>query len=138
MRSRIWLVVWIIGILFPMEFLARVWPAFGRVFNPIFSPDWVHIVMHTLLYSGLVFLLAQAISPISLKAGLFLVGLGLLVGCMQESLQLLSARAWPGWSVQRQLGRQSCYFSRSVAASWPHAPSISRPRVSRTVTGTPW
>ena len=24
------------------------------------------------------------------------------------------------------------------AASWPQAPSISRPRVSRTVTGTPW
>jgi VanZ family protein len=97
MRSRIWLVLWIAGILFPMEFLARVWPAFRKIFNPIFSPDWVHIVMHTLLYSGLVFLLAQAISPISLKAGLFLVGLGLLVGCMQESLQLLSARAWPGW-----------------------------------------
>ena len=26
----------------------------------------------------------------------------------------------------------------TVAASWPHAPSISRPRVSRTVTATPW
>ena len=27
---------------------------------------------------------------------------------------------------------------RSTAASWPQAPSISRPRVSRTVTATPW
>ena len=97
MRSRIWLVLWIVGILFPMEFLARVWPAFGSVFNPIFSPDWVHIFMHTLLYTVLVFLLAQIISPVSLKAGLVLAGLGLLVGCLQESLQLLSARVWPGW-----------------------------------------
>jgi VanZ family protein len=80
-----------------MEFLARVWPAFGKIFNPIFSPDWVHIVMHTLLYSGLVFLLAQSISPISAKASLVLVGMGVLVGCLQESLQLLSARTWPGW-----------------------------------------
>jgi hypothetical protein len=97
MRSRIWLVLWIAGILFPMEFLARVWPAFGKIFNPIFAPDWVHIVMHTLLYTGLVFLLAQVISPISAKAILVLIGMGALVGCLQESLQLLSARAWPGW-----------------------------------------
>jgi VanZ family protein len=97
MRSRIWLVLWIAGILFPMEFLARVWPAFGKIFNPIFSSDWVHIVMHTLLYSVLVFLLAQAISPISAKAVLVLMGMGVLVGCLQESLQLLSARVWPGW-----------------------------------------
>jgi VanZ family protein len=97
MRSRIWLVVWIIGILFPMEFLARVWPAFGRVFNPIFSPDWVHIVMHTLLYAVLVFLLAQMIPPVSRNAILILMGLGLLVGCLQEGLQLVSAWVWPGW-----------------------------------------
>src|SRR6202021_991826 len=28
--------------------------------------------------------------------------------------------------------------AETEAASWPQAPSISRPRVSRTVTGTPW
>ena len=28
--------------------------------------------------------------------------------------------------------------AEAEAASWPQAPSISRPRVSRTVTGTPW
>jgi VanZ family protein len=97
MRSRIWIVLWIIGILFPIEFLARVWPVFGGVFNAVFSPDWVHIVMHTLLYTMLVFLLSQDISPVSPKAILILVGLGLLVGCLQEGLQLLSAGSWPGW-----------------------------------------
>ena len=34
------------------------------------------------------------------------------------------------------LGATSSRYSR--AASWPQAPSMSRPRVSRTVTGTPW
>ena len=97
MRARIWIVLWIAGILFPMEFLARIWPAFGRIFNPIFSPDWMHIVMHTLLYCVLAFLAAQFISPISLRGLLVLVGLGLLVGILQESLQLFSARLWPGW-----------------------------------------
>jgi hypothetical protein len=97
MRSCIWVVLWITGILFRMEFLARLWPAFGRIYNPIFTLDWMHIVMPTLLYAVLAFLLAQAISPISPRAILVLVGLGLLVLCMQEALQLFSAGAWPGW-----------------------------------------
>ena len=80
-----------------MEFLARVWPAFRKIFNPIFSPDWVHIVMHTLLYAVLVFLLAQMIPPVSRNAILILMGLGLLVGCLQEGLQLFSAGTWGGW-----------------------------------------
>ena len=100
MRYRIWIVLWIAGILFPMEFLAKVWPAFGRIFNPIFAPDWMHIVMHTLLYAMLAFLLAQVVHPISSRAILVLLGLGLLVGCLQESLQLFSARLWPGWSPE--------------------------------------
>jgi hypothetical protein len=97
MRSRIWIVLWIAGILFPMEFLARLWPAFGRIFNPIFAPDWMHIVMHSLLYAMLAFLLAQIVPPVSPRAVLILLGLGLLVGCLQEGLQLVSARLWPGW-----------------------------------------
>ena len=101
MRSRawfvLWLVLWIAGILFPMEFLARVWPAFGGLFNAIITPDWMHIIMHSLLDAVLVFLLAQAIPPVSSKAMLALLGLGLLVGCLQEGLQLLSAGMWPGW-----------------------------------------
>ena len=97
MRSRIWIVLWIAGILFPMEFLARVWPAFGSIFNPIFAPNWMHIVMHTLLYAMLAFLLAQVIPPITPRGILDLVGLGLLVGCLQEALQLFSAGIWPGW-----------------------------------------
>ena len=53
--------------------------------------------MHSLLYAVLVFLLAQVIPPVSPKAMLALIGLGLLVGCLQEGLQLLSAGPWPGW-----------------------------------------
>jgi len=97
MRTRIWIVLWIAGILFPMEFLARLWPAFGRIFNPIFAPDWMHIVMHSLLYAMLAFLLAQVVHPISPRAILLLLGVGLLVGCLQEGLQLFSAGVWPGW-----------------------------------------
>ena len=97
MRSRIWLVLWVAGILFPMAFLAKLWPAFGNVFSAVFAQDWTHILMHTLLYAVLGLLMAQAISPTSSKAILILGGLALLVGCLQEGLQLFSAGTWGGW-----------------------------------------
>jgi hypothetical protein len=65
MRSRIWLGLWIVGILFPMAFLGKVWPGFGKVFNATFSSVWSHVLMHTLLYAVLGFLLAQWIPPAS-------------------------------------------------------------------------
>ena len=100
MRSRIWLVLWVAGILFPMAFFAKLWPAFGSVFSAVFAQDWTHILMHTLLYAVLGLLMAQAISPTSSKAILILGGLALLVGCLQEGLQLLSLHAWPGWPAE--------------------------------------
>lgn len=100
MRFRIWLVLWIAGILFPMEFLARVWPSFGRIFNPIFAFDWVHVLMHAFLYTVLAFLLAQWFAPISRQNVLVLVGLGVLVGCLQESLQILSMHARTSWPAE--------------------------------------
>src|SRR5208282_3134197 len=42
----------------------------------------------------------------------------------------------PVYRLPPQPGQE--FHGRAEAASWPQAPSISRPRVSRTVTGTPW
>jgi hypothetical protein len=94
------ILLWTIGILFPMAFLSRSWPVFGTVFNAVFSPGWMHILMHGLLYAVLGFLLAQWIAPLSLKAILILLGSSLLVGCLHEGLQLLTAGIWPGWSAE--------------------------------------
>jgi hypothetical protein len=41
---------------------------------------------------------------------------------------------WPFWEINFW---QIYCWAISAAANWPQAPSISRPRVSRTVTGTP-
>jgi hypothetical protein len=101
MRIPKWfLVLWIIGILFPMAFLGRLWSAFGKVFYTTFSPAWTHIVMHTFLYTMLGWLLAQWIPSISKKASLVLIGSGLLIGCLQEGLQLVTAGIWPGWPAE--------------------------------------
>ncbi len=93
---RTLILLWLIGILFPMAFLGSLWPAFGKVFNAVFAPGWMHILMHGLLYAGLGFLLAVWIRPISAKYLLALAGVIFLVGCLHEALQLLTAGIWPG------------------------------------------
>jgi hypothetical protein len=99
MRSRIWIILWIVGILLPMGFLAGLWAPFGRVFARTFAAGWSHIVMHAFLFLVLAVLLAQAIRPLSVQAGLLLLGLGIAVACLQEGLQWLSIQAEVGWSA---------------------------------------
>jgi VanZ family protein len=93
---RILTILWIIGILFPMAFLGKLWPSFGSVFDAIFEPNWMHILMHGLLYAIFGFLLTLWVKPTSIKAVFLLLGLSLLVGILHESLQLLTAHLWPG------------------------------------------
>ena len=100
MRSRIWLVLWIAGILFPMAFIGKLWPAFGSIFDAIFSPGWMHVIMHTFLYAMLGILLTHWIKSLSIRSALIILGLALLVGCFHEGLQILTARQWPGWSAE--------------------------------------
>lgn len=99
MRSRLWILFWILGILFPMAFLGRLWPPFGRVFNALFAAEWTHLVMHTFLYAVLVFLLAQWIRPVSAKAIFMILGLAVVIGCFQEGLQWLTIKSEISWSA---------------------------------------
>ena len=99
MRSRFWILFWILGILFPMASLGRLWPSFGRLFNALFAAEWTHWIMHTFLYVILVVLLAQWIRPVSAKALLSLLGLAVVIGCFQEGLQWLTAKSAIGWSA---------------------------------------
>jgi hypothetical protein len=90
MRSRVWLVVlWVLGILFPMALLAGIWPSFGRVFDAIFAPDWVHVVMHAFLYAVLAVILCHWLPANCIRAVVTVLGLALLVGILQETLQLV-------------------------------------------------
>ena len=106
MRSRLWLFLWILGILFPMAFLGSLWPAFGHVFNAVFSPGWMHVAMHAFLYAVLVFLLSQWIKPTAIKSIVILFGLVLFVGCLHESFQILAITRWTG-------------FVQGIVETWP-------------------
>lgn len=93
--SRRWLglllVVWLVGMLFPMALPGKSWTAYRNVFNAVFHPQWVHVVMHLALFTGLALLLGILFH---MQAGWRTLGLllaaAMLVGVGQEILQALS------------------------------------------------
>jgi hypothetical protein len=52
MRARLWLILWLLGILFPMAFLEGIWPAFGHLFNAVFAPGWMFAIKHIFRYGA--------------------------------------------------------------------------------------
>jgi hypothetical protein len=99
MRSRVLIILWVIGILVPMGFLASLWKPFGRIFDRAFATGWSHILMHAFLYLVLAFLLAQWLRPLSVRNVLLVLGTAVAIGCLQEGLQWLSIKAEVGWAA---------------------------------------
>lgn len=91
MRLRWLLWFWLFGILFPVAMFRQFWPAFRRHFDAIFYPDWVHVLMHIILFAGFTLLVSWnyrlVLSPVSTAGVLLAV---LVVGILQEALQSLS------------------------------------------------
>lgn len=79
---------WVIGILYPIASTRFFSPSLNSLFDSLFSPDWVHVVAHLLLYIGLGLIAFQVFSlTFSWKSLFQILGLALLVGLGQELLQ---------------------------------------------------
>jgi len=97
---RKWLVwlgmVWVIGILFPMAWFSGRSPLLNQWFERVFSPPWMHIVMHTGLYAVLASLGVLLARQFGGPSYLSLLGVA-LVGLLQEVIQTaLAGRAVGG------------------------------------------
>ena len=93
MKRYMFLIFWTIGILMPMAWLLRPSPVAYRIFNTLFSPAWMHILMHSLLFAVLGALLMQSLSgPPARRIGLTL-SLVLAAAILQEGFQLLSRQS---------------------------------------------
>lgn len=78
--------------LFPLAWLGRFSPAYQRIFDALFTPDWVHVVMHLLLFVGLIILLALVFRPVlNSRRALALLCVVLLAGLFQELFQAWSS-----------------------------------------------
>jgi hypothetical protein len=117
MRRYGWLILWLVGILFPMAWLGRLSGRYQRAFDAVFSPGWMHVLMHLALFAGLVVLLGVTLGGLTVTketsevsktsevlnaAGFLLVALA--VGLLQEGLQLLSGVQIWRWNTLFDLG----------------------------------
>lgn len=93
MKRNLLLILWILGILMPMAWLVRPSPMAYRLFNTLFSPVWMHIVMHTLLFAVLGALLVQRLSGTLARRIGFTLALVLGAAILQEGFQLLSRQS---------------------------------------------
>lgn len=99
------LLLWLLGMLFPMAWLGNFSGNYRQVFNFIFAPEWMHWLMHATLYAGLVILLMIVFSlPSNQQSTLLVLGIVVLVGVIQEILQLLSAVQIVSWNSLFDLG----------------------------------
>jgi hypothetical protein len=99
------LLLWLLGILFPMAWLGNFWHGYRRVFNTIFAPEWMHWLMHAALYAGLAILLAMVFNLSLDRRTVPLVwGCVLLVGMIQEGMQLFSGVQVVSWNSLFDLG----------------------------------
>jgi hypothetical protein len=92
MRAKsLLLLAWLLGILFPAAWLRNFSTTYRQFFNAIFGAEWVHVVMHTILFASLCILAATILRlhP-GRRTSLALIGMLLLVGLAQELLQNLS------------------------------------------------
>jgi len=90
-RAACLLIAWLAGMLFPMALLGKFWPAFRYRFDAIFGPERMHIIMHALLFAGLVLLLWAVLGLRPGRRALWLtLGVVLLVAALQEGFQAIS------------------------------------------------
>ncbi len=96
MRAKLWLAIWLIGILFPLAWLGRFSSAYRRIFNTLFGPEWMHVFMHMVLFAVFALLLIVALKrPLDARTIRIVTASVLVVGLIQEGLQLFTREALP-------------------------------------------
>jgi len=76
-----------------MAWLVRPSPVAYRIFNTLFSPAWMHILMHSLLFAVLGALLMQCLSGTPARRIGLTLTLVLAAAILQEGFQLLSRQS---------------------------------------------
>jgi hypothetical protein len=90
MKRKLLLLAWILAVIIPTSLLRRVSPGFRNAFDTLFAPTWLHVLLHCVLFAGLVVLLAYSFYiRVSWQTALILFGVVLGVGLLQEGFQAL-------------------------------------------------
>jgi hypothetical protein len=90
-RSTLILGLWLAGILFPLVGMRHFSTTYRGIIDALFGMEWVHVVMHVILFAGLSILLMLVFQAnLSWRTVLIILGAVLLTGIAQEFLQWIS------------------------------------------------
>lgn len=129
MRKHVILLLWILGILFPMAWLTHFSSVYGHLFEHLFNPLWTHVLMHAFLFAVLAYLLAHhmerrtAMTPGS-RVVLGVLALVLAITLLQEGIQLLYKARSPGVDELLDVGIDVAGGSLGVMAFWWQAQKV--------------
>ena len=104
-KRSLLLIFWLLGILFPVAWLANFSNRYRQIFNAIFAPEWMHWLTHAALYAGLAILMIVVFNlPLNRRTVRRVLGVVLLVGMIHEGMQLFSAGQTISWNSVFDLG----------------------------------
>jgi len=104
-KQKILLMVWLVGILIPLNWMERFVSNLRRVYWMLTGSEPVHVIGHLILFSGLVILILQIFQlPLNKRTAIWLVLLVLMMGLGQEYFQLQVKRRAFGWPEVFDLG----------------------------------
>ena len=86
-----------------MSWLAGQVPSIDAIFMEIFDPEWTHIAVHLMLYSVLAGLLSYLFQN-KVRLRIFIPAIVILVGILQETMQIITLDRTPGWAEIFDLG----------------------------------
>lgn len=85
------LAIWVLGILFPLAWLGRFSVVYRQGFEAVFAPETMHVIMHLMLYAGLVMIGIWTFqAALSIRALLVALMLTFMIGLLQELFQAWS------------------------------------------------
>jgi hypothetical protein len=89
-------------VIFPLGWLAEVWPEFGRWLGWVFATAWAHAIGHGLIFALAGMLLLLVFPGLRTRAGLYYVLMS-AAALLQESFQLLYKQRPPVFDDGRDL-----------------------------------
>lgn len=104
-KRKLFLILWLFGMLLPLEWLTKGIPLVRRAFDLVVSTELAHIIGHLILFSGLAVLALYVFRLPQTWQTALLLALGVLaVGLGQEYLQLQVKGRSFGWPEVFDLG----------------------------------
>ncbi len=105
MKPRLLLFLWLAGMITPLNWLQKEFAVLLRPLNFLIAPEWVHILAHLILFSGLAVLIVRTFKlSLNLRTAVVLLTAILLTAGMQEVFQLQAKERGFGWPEVFDIG----------------------------------